>query len=133
MDTKISRPALLEAQDKTGLKDAVRTAVGKSMGEDLVIACIFSFIGGSMGSVVGEKIRAADYALKRNYHLSSFPRGGARMMEAALSWCNGQTSAKLVQLAKTKIPTSLCPILLQGYYSIFAMLGDINISEPGAL
>ena len=85
-DTKKYTDRLNAAQEKTGLKDAVRTAVGKSKGKDLVVACMdFSFIGGSMGSVVGEKIsRAADHALQNGIPLMVIPKaGGARMMEAA--------------------------------------------------
>jgi len=113
VDKKKYVDRLKDAMDKTGLKDAVRTAVGKSMGEDLVVACMdFSFIGGSMGSVVGEKIaRAADYSLKHNVPLVIISKsGGARMMEAALSLMQlAKTSAKLAQLAKAKIPyISLC-------------------------
>jgi acetyl-CoA carboxylase carboxyl transferase subunit beta len=127
------------AQNKTGLKDAVRTGVGKSLGKDLVIACMdFSFIGGSMGSVVGEKIaRAADYALKEKIPFLLISKsGGARMMEAALSLMQlAKTSAKLAQLADAGIPyISLCTDpTTGGTTASFAMLGDINISEPGAL
>jgi len=130
---------LKDAQEKTGLKDAVRTGVGKSMGEDLVVACMdFSFIGGSMGSVVGEKIaRAADYALKKKLPFLMISKsGGARMMEAALSLMQlAKTSAKLAQLADAGIPyISLCTDpTTGGTTASFAMLGDINISEPGAL
>ena len=130
---------LKEAQKKTGLNDAVRSAVGKSMGQNLVIACMdFSFIGGSMGSVVGEKIaRAADHALKtKTPFLLISKSGGARMMEAALSLMQlAKTSAKLAQLADAGIPyVSLCTDpTTGGTTASFAMLGDINISEPGAL
>ena len=130
---------LKDAQKKTGLNDAVRTAVGKSMGQNLVIACMdFSFIGGSMGSVVGEKIaRAADHALKtKTPFLLISKSGGARMMEAALSLMQlAKTSAKLAQLADAGIPyVSLCTDpTTGGTTASFAMLGDINISEPGAL
>jgi acetyl-CoA carboxylase carboxyl transferase subunit beta len=139
VDSKKYSDRLKDAQDKTGLKDAVRTAVGKSMGEDVVIACMdFSFIGGSMGSVVGEKIaRAADLALKKKLPFIIISKsGGARMMEAALSLMQlAKTSAKLAQLAKAKIPyISLCTDpTTGGTTASFAMLGDINISEPGAL
>jgi acetyl-CoA carboxylase carboxyl transferase subunit beta len=139
VDTKKYTDRLKEAQAKTGLNDAVRTAVGKSMGADIVIACMdFSFIGGSMGSVVGEKIaRAADYALKKKVPFMIISKsGGARMMEAALSLMQlAKTSAKLAQLAKAKIPyISLCTDpTTGGTTASFAMLGDINISEPGAL
>jgi len=138
-DSKKYADRLKEAMEKTGLKDAVRTAVGKSMGEDLVVACMdFSFIGGSMGSVVGEKIaRAADYSLKNKIPLLIISKsGGARMMEAALSLMQlAKTSAKLAQLADAGIPyISLCTDpTTGGTTASFAMLGDINISEPGAL
>ncbi len=138
-DSKKYTDRLKTAQDKTGLKDAVRTAVGKSMGEDLVVACMdFSFIGGSMGSVVGEKIaRAAEYSRKKKIPFLMISKsGGARMMEAALSLMQlAKTSAKLAQLAEAKIPyISLCTDpTTGGTTASFAMLGDINISEPGAL
>lgn len=138
-DTKKYTDRLEEAQQKTGLKDAVRTAVGKSKGKELVVACMdFKFIGGSMGSVVGEKIaRAADYSLKHKIPLMVISKsGGARMMEAALSLMQlAKTSAKLAQLADAKIPyISLCTDpTTGGTTASFAMLGDINISEPGAL
>jgi len=130
---------LKEAKKKTNLKDAIRTAVGKSMGEKIIIACMdFTFIGGSMGSVVGEKIsRAIDYSLKKKIPLVIISKsGGARMMEAALSLMQlAKTSVKLAQLAKAKIPyISLCTDpTTGGTTASFAMLGDINISEPGAL
>lgn len=138
-DTKKYPDRLKAAQAKTNLKDAVRTAVGKSNGQDLVIACMdFSFIGGSMGSVVGEKIaRAADYALKKKTPLMIISKsGGARMMEAALSLMQlAKTSVKLAQLADAGIPyISLCTDpTTGGTTASFAMLGDINIAEPGAL
>ena len=138
-DTKKYPDRLKAAQAKTKLKDAVRTAVGKSNGEDLVIACMdFSFIGGSMGSVVGEKIaRAADYAMKKKTPLMIISKsGGARMMEAALSLMQlAKTSVKLAQLADAGMPyISLCTDpTTGGTTASFAMLGDINIAEPGAL
>ncbi len=139
VDTKKYPDRLKAAQEKTKLKDAVKTAVGKSKGEDLVIACMdFGFIGGAMGSVVGEKIaRAADYALKHNIPFMIISKsGGARMMEAALSLMQlAKTSAKLAQLADAGIPyISLCTDpTTGGTTASFAMLGDINIAEPGAL
>ncbi len=139
VDTKKYPDRLKQAQEKTKLKDAVRTAVGKSKGEDIVIACMdFKFIGGSMGSVVGEKIaRAADYSLKKKIPLIIISKsGGARMMEAAYSLMQlAKTSSKLAQLAEAKIPyISLCTDpTTGGTTASFAMLGDINISEPGAL
>ena len=138
-DSKKYSDRLIEAMEKTGLKDAVRTAVGKSMGQNLVVACMdFTFIGGSMGSVVGEKIaRAANYSLKNEIPLLIISKsGGARMMEAALSLMQlAKTSAKLAQLADAGIPyMSLCTDpTTGGTTASFAMLGDINISEPGAL
>ena len=138
-DKKKYTDRLKAAKEKTNLKDAVRTAVGKSKGKDLVIACMdFSFIGGSMGAVVGEKIaRAADYSLKNNIPFLMISKsGGARMMEAAYSLMQlAKTSAKLAQLAEAKIPyISLCTDpTTGGTTASFAMLGDINISEPGAL
>ena len=139
IDNKKYSDRLKEATKKTNLKDAVRTAVGKSMGRDIVIACMdFSFIGGSMGSVVGEKIaRAANYSLKKKIPFLIISKsGGARMMEAAISLMQlAKTSVKLAQLAEAKIPyISLCTDpTTGGTTASFAMLGDINIGEPGAL
>lgn len=138
-DTKTYKDRVKAAQKKTKLNDAVRAAVGSSNGNEMVVACMdFSFIGGSMGSVVGEKIyRAADYALKKKIPFVMISKsGGARMMEAALSLMQmAKTSAKLAQLADAKIPyVSLCTDpTTGGTTASFAMLGDINISEPGAL
>lgn len=138
-DTKTYKDRVQAAQKKTKLNDAVRAAVGRSNGNEMVVACMdFSFIGGSMGSVVGEKIyRAADYALKKKIPFVMISKsGGARMMEAALSLMQmAKTSAKLAQLADAKIPyVSLCTDpTTGGTTASFAMLGDINVSEPGAL
>jgi len=138
-DTKKYTDRLKAAQEKTGLKDAVRCAVGKSKGKDLVIACMdFKFVGGSMGSVVGEKIaRAADHALKNKLPFMIISKsGGARMQEAALSLMQlAKTSVKLAQLADAKIPyiSLATDPTTGGTTASFAMLGDINISEPGAL
>jgi len=138
-DTKKYKDRLVEAKQKTALNDAVRTAYGNSMGRELVIACMdFGFIGGSMGSVVGEKIaRAIDVAKKRKSPLLIISKsGGARMMEAAYSLMQmAKTAAKLAQLAEAKIPyISLCTDpTTGGTTASYAMLGDINISEPGAL
>ena len=139
VDTKKYTDRIKAAESKTNLKDAIRTAVGKSMGKDLVVACMdFGFIGGSMGSVVGEKIaRAANYSLKHKIPLMIISKsGGARMMEAALSLMQlAKTSSKLAQLAEAKIPyISLCTDpTTGGTTASFAMLGDINIAEPNAL
>jgi acetyl-CoA carboxylase carboxyl transferase subunit beta len=138
-DTKKYTDRLKAAQDKTKLKDAVRCAVGKSKGKDLVIACMdFSFIGGSMGSVVGEKIaRAAKYSLDKKIPFMMISKsGGARMMEAALSLMQlAKTSVRLAQLADAGIPyiSLATDPTTGGTTASFAMLGDINISEPGAL
>jgi acetyl-CoA carboxylase carboxyl transferase subunit beta len=139
VDTKKYDERLKDAMEKTKLKDAVRTAVGKSKGKDLVIACMdFAFIGGSMGAVVGEKIaRAIDYSIKNNVPFLMISKsGGARMMEAAYSLMQlAKTSAKLAQLAEAGIPyISLCTDpTTGGTTASYAMLGDVNISEPGAL
>ena len=138
-DTKKYSDRLKAAKIKSGLQDAVRTAIGKSNGRDVVIACMdFSFIGGSMGSVVGEKIsRAIDVARKKKIPFVMISKsGGARMMEAALSLMQmAKTSAKLAQLAEAKIPyISLCTDpTTGGTTASYAMLGDVNIAEPGAL
>ncbi|MEQ8219969.1 MAG: acetyl-CoA carboxylase, carboxyltransferase subunit beta [Arenibacter sp.] len=138
-DTKKYVDRLKAAEAKTGLKDAVRTGVGKSLGKDVVICCMdFSFIGGSMGSVVGEKIaRGIDHSIKKKMPFVMISKsGGARMMEAALSLMQlAKTSAKLAQLADAGIPyISLCTDpTTGGTTASYAMLGDINISEPGAL
>ena len=138
-DTKKYPDRLKAAQEKTKLNDAVRTAVGKSLGKDLVIAAMdFAFIGGSMGSVVGEKIaRAIDYSIKNKMpFLMVSKSGGARMMEASLSLMQlVKTSSKLAQLAGAKIPyISLCTDpTTGGTTASYAMLGDINIAEPNAL
>ena len=139
VDTKSYTQRLEEATQKTNLKDAVRTAVGSSKGKSIVIGCMdFAFIGGSMGSVVGEKIcRAIDYAIKHRLPFLMISKsGGARMMEAALSLMQmAKTSIKLAQLDEAKLPyISLCTDpTTGGITASFAMLGDINIAEPGAL
>ena len=138
-DNKSYKQRTKDVRKKTGLKDAIKVAIGKSGGENVVIACMdFRFIGGSMGSVVGEKIsRAVDIAIKKKIPLIIISKsGGARMMEGAISLMQmAKTSAKLAQLANNKIPyVSLCTDpTTGGTTASFAMLGDINISEPGAL
>lgn len=138
-DTKKYSDRLKAAQKKTGLKDAVRTGYGKSLGKDIVICCMdFTFIGGSMGSVVGEKIaRGINHAIKKKVPFVMISKsGGARMMEAALSLMQlAKTSAKLAQLSEAGLPyISLCTDpTTGGTTASYAMLGDINISEPGAL
>jgi acetyl-CoA carboxylase carboxyl transferase subunit beta len=138
-DSKKYIDRLKDAHKKTGLNDAIRTAVGKSKGKDIVIAAMdFTFIGGSVGSVVGEKIsRAATHALENKIPLIIISKsGGARMMEAANSLMQlAKTSAKLAELSEAKIPyVSLCTDpTTGGTTASFAMLGDINIAEPNAL
>ena len=138
-DNKSYKQRSKDARKKSGLKDAIRVAFGKSLGENVVIACMdFKYIGGSMGSVVGEKIsRAIDLAIKKKTPLIIISKsGGARMMEGAISLMQmAKTSAKLAQLSIKKLPyVSLCTDpTTGGTTASFAMLGDINISEPGAL
>jgi len=138
-DTKKYSERLKAAQKRTGLKDAVRTGFGKSYGKNIVICCMdFKFIGGSMGSVVGEKIaRGIDHAIKKKAPFMMISKsGGARMMEAALSLMQlAKTSAKLAQLSDAGLPyISLCTDpTTGGTTASYAMLGDINIAEPGAL
>src|SRR5690606_7260062 len=121
------------------LKDAARSAVGKLNGKDIVIACMdFNFIGGSMGSVVGEKIaRAIDHALNNKMPFLMISKsGGARMMEAGFSLMQmAKTSAKLAQLDKAGLPyiSLLTDPTTGGVTASYAMLGDFNIAEPGAL
>ncbi|MGH2623750.1 MAG: acetyl-CoA carboxylase, carboxyltransferase subunit beta [Sphingobacterium sp.] len=139
VDTKPYKDRLVDSQAKTGLKDALRAAVGQIEGQQVVIACMdFSFIGGSMGSVVGEKIaRSIDYCIAHKLPFMLISKsGGARMMEAAFSLMQmAKTSAKLALLAKAKLPyiCLLTDPTTGGVTASFAMLGDINIAEPGAL
>tara|TARA_X000000368_G_C22947050_1_gene674869 strand:+ start:139 stop:984 length:846 start_codon:yes stop_codon:yes gene_type:complete len=138
-DRKKYTERLKEIQKKTGLKDAVTTAYGKINKEEAVIACFnFNFIGGSMGSVVGEKIaRAIDYARETKTPLIIISKsGGARMMEASFSLMQlAKTSAKLAQLAEEGVPyfSVLTDPTTGGITASFAMLGDLNIGEPNAL
>lgn len=138
-DTKAYPDRIKASQKKTGLKDAVRTAVGKMNNQEIVISCMdFTFIGGSMGSVVGEKIsRGIDEARKRKSPFLMISKsGGARMMEAGFSLMQmAKTSAKLALLSEEKIPyiSLLTDPTTGGVTASFAMLGDFNIAEPGAL
>ncbi len=138
-DTKKYKDRLVRTREQTGLNDALRAAEGKLDGHSVVIACMdFRFIGGSMGSVVGEKIaKAADQAMKRKCPLVIISKsGGARMMEAGFSLMQmAKTSAKLAQLAKKKLPyiSILTDPTTGGVTASFAMLGDLNIAEPKAL
>jgi acetyl-CoA carboxylase carboxyl transferase subunit beta len=139
IDTKKYTDRIVETSQKTGLSDAIKTAYGKIEDQNLVIACMdFTYIGGSMGSVVGEKIsRAIDYCIQTQSPLLIISKsGGARMMEAAFSLMQmAKTSAKLTQLAQAKLPyfSLLTDPTTGGVTASFAMLGDLNIAEPGAL
>jgi acetyl-CoA carboxylase carboxyl transferase subunit beta len=139
VDSKPYPVRIKQSQEKTELKDAVRSAHGKISGLDICIACMdFSFIGGSMGSVVGEKIaRAIDYSIKKKVPFLMISKsGGARMMEAGFSLMQmAKTSAKLAQLSEAKIPyiSLLTDPTTGGVTASYAMLGDFNIAEPGAL
>ncbi len=139
VDTKKYSDRLKDVTSKTKLNDAARTGVGKSKGKEIVICCMdFAFIGGSIGGVVGEKIvRGIDHAIQHKMPFVMISKsGGARMMEAAFSLMQlAKTSVKLVQLAEAKLPyISLCTDpTTGGTTASYAMLGDINISEPGAL
>lgn len=139
VDTKPYTKRIQATQEKTKLTDAVRTAYGKMNGQDLVVCCMdFAFIGGSMGSVVGEKIaRGIDHAIKtKTPFLMISKSGGARMMEAGFSLMQlGKTSARLALLSEAGIPyiSLLTDPTTGGVTASYAMLGDFNISEPGAL
>jgi acetyl-CoA carboxylase carboxyl transferase subunit beta len=138
-DSKKYPDRVAASQKKTQLKDAVRAAYGKLNGLDITIACMdFSFIGGSMGSVVGEKIaRAIDYSIKTKKPLLIISKsGGARMMEAGYSLMQlAKISGKLNLLEEKKVPyiSLLTDPTTGGVTASFAMLGDFNIAEPGAL
>jgi acetyl-CoA carboxylase carboxyl transferase subunit beta len=139
VDMKPYGERLQDAQKKSGLKDAMRVAVGKVLGNDLVVACMdFAFIGGSMGSVVGEKIaRAIDHCIAHKMPLMIISKsGGARMMESAFSLMQmAKTAAKLTQLANARLPyiSLMTDPTTGGVTASYAMLGDLNIAEPGAL
>ncbi len=138
-DLKPYGKRLEETISKTGLKDSMSVAVGKVGGFDLVIACMdFEFIGGSLGSVMGEKIcRAADYSLEHRIPLMIVSKsGGARMMESAFSLMQlPKTLGRLALLADAKIPyISLCTDpTFGGTTASFSMVGDVIIAEPKAL
>jgi len=139
VDTKAYPDRIKATQLKTGLKDAVRTGYGKMNEVEVVIACMdFNFIGGSMGSVVGEKIaRAINYSIEHKQPFLMISKsGGARMMEAGFSLMQmAKTSARLALLSEAKIPyiSLLTDPTTGGVTASYAMLGDFNISEPEAL
>lgn len=138
-DTKKYSDRIKATQKATGLTDAIRTAIGKVDGYDFVICAMdFSFIGGSMGSVMGEKIaRGIDAAIKAKCPFMIISKsGGARMMEAGLSLMQmAKVAGKLGQLSEAKLPyiSFLTDPTTGGVTASFAMLGDINIAEPDAL
>lgn len=138
-DTKAYSDRIRTTIRKTGLKDAIRVGRGKIRGTEAVVACMdFAFIGGSMGSVVGEKFAiGVDEAIKNNCPFICISKsGGARMMEAGFSLMQmAKTSAKLTRLAEAKLPyvSFLTDPTTGGVTASFAMLGDINIAEPKAL
>lgn len=138
-DTKKYTDRLEAAKAKTGLTDACRVGVGKMNGIDMVVACMdFSFVGGSMGSVVGERLaKAIDHANEHEIPLIIISQtGGARMQESVLSLMQmAKTSAKLALLEEKGIPfiSLLTNPTTGGVTASYAMLGDFNIAEPGAL
>lgn len=138
-DLKPYRKRLDEAYFKTGLHDSITVGQGKLKQQDLVICCMdFNFIGGSLGSVMGEKIaRAADHCRKERIPLMIISKsGGARMMESAFSLMQlPKTLGKLAQLSEARVPyISLCTDpTYGGTTASFAMVGDVNIGEPGAM
>ena len=138
-DRKKYTDRLEDSKKKTGLTDAARVGVGKMNGLDLVVGCMdFSFIGGSMGSVVGERLGIAiDHAREKKFPLIIISQtGGARMMESVLSLMQmAKTSAKLAQLDEDGIPyiSYLTNPTTGGVTASYAMLGDFNVAEPGAL
>ncbi len=138
-DLKNYQKRLDEIHSKTDLKDSMRVGVGKMNGEGYVVACMdFEFIGGSLGSVLGEKFaRAVDYCIAHRLPFLVISKsGGARMMESAFSLMQlAKTSGKLSQLSDAKLPfiSLLTDPTFGGISASFGMLGDINIAEPGAL
>jgi acetyl-CoA carboxylase carboxyl transferase subunit beta len=138
-DTKKYKDRIVASQKSTGLKDAIRTVYGKLDGMDFVISAMdFAFVGGSLGSVMGEKIaRGIDKAIELNAPFMIISKsGGARMMEAGYSLMQmAKVSGKLGQLAEKKLPyiSFLTDPTTGGVTASFAMLGDINIAEPKAL
>lgn len=138
-DTQKYTDRVKSTRKKTGLTDSLRTAYGEINGRNVVVSAMdFVFIGGSLGSVMGEKIvRAIDYAIKnRTAFVLICKSGGARMMEAAHSLMQmAKVEAKLVQLSEAKLPyiTILTDPTFGGITASFGMMGDVTIAEPGAL
>lgn len=138
-DLKPYKKRLEDIWSKSDLKDSMRVAVGKVKGLEIVIACMdFEFIGGSLGSVMGEKFaRAIDYCIQHRLpYMVISKSGGARMMESAFSLMQlAKTSGKLSQLSDAQLPyiSLLTDPTFGGISASFGMLGDLNIAEPGAL
>ncbi|HRI22432.1 MAG TPA: acetyl-CoA carboxylase, carboxyltransferase subunit beta [Panacibacter sp.] len=138
-DLKPYQKRLDEIHANTDLKDSMRVGAGKVNGQDLVVACMdFEFIGGSLGSVMGEKFsRAVDYCIEHKMSFMVISKsGGARMMESAFSLMQlAKTSGKLAQLSDAKLPfiSLLTDPTFGGISASFGMLGDLNIAEPAAL
>lgn len=138
-DTKSYTDRLKEVKAKTKLNDSISNAVGTVSGQKMVISCMdFAFIGGSLGSVMGEKIRRAiDYCIKNKLpYMIICQSGGARMQEAALSLMQlAKVQAKLAQLSDASLPyiAYLCDPTFGGITASFAMTADIIMAEPGAL
>ena len=138
-DLKPYQKRLEEIWSKTDLTDSMRVCVGKVDGYEIVIACMdFEFIGGSLGSVMGEKFsRAVDYCIEHKLpYMVVSKSGGARMMESAFSLMQlAKTSGKLSQLSDARLPyiSLLTDPTFGGISASFGMLGDLNIAEPGAL
>lgn len=138
-DRKKYSDRIVDTQKKSGLTDAASVGVGKMNGLDIVVGCMdFGFIGGSMGSVVGERLGLAiDYALDHKVPLIIISQtGGARMQESVLSLMQmAKTSAKLARLDEAGIPyiSYMTDPSTGGVTASFAMLGDFNVAEPGAL
>ncbi len=138
-DTKKYKDRVKEVKKKTGLNEALRSATGKMNGRDVVISAMdFKFIGGSLGSAMGERlVRAIDYAVKNKQGFILISQsGGARMMEAAISLMQmAKVEAKLVELSEARIPyiSVLTNPTYGGVTASFASVGDLVIAEPGAL
>ena len=139
VDSKAYSDRLKEVKSKTKLKDSIRNARGTVNGVDMVVSCMdFAFIGGSLGSVMGEKIRrAVDYCIKNNLpYMIICQSGGARMQEAAYSLMQlAKVQSKFAQLSDKKLPyiAYLCDPTFGGITASFAMTADIIMAEPGAL
>jgi acetyl-CoA carboxylase carboxyl transferase subunit beta len=139
VDLKPYNKRLEETYAKTDIHDSITVAHGKVNQLDLVVACMdFEFIGGSLGSVMGEKIsRACDYCIEHRIPFMIINKsGGARMMESAFSLMQlAKTSGKLSQLSDAGLPfiSLLTDPTFGGISASFGMLGDLNIAEPGAL